>query len=255
MKKYKFSDRQLLFLYFLSLISLGVLFLSLPFSYVNGHAAPWIDRLFTAVSAVCVTGLSTFPTGDLSRMGQIFLLLLIQAGGLGYVTFTTLFLFFPGSRFSLRDSSIIQQYFGENQIMQPRYILLNILGLTFGLELFGALILYPGMLRQNVGSPAFSSVFHGISAFCNAGFSLYPDSLTRFSGNSLVLGGVSLMIVTGGLGFMVLWNLGKKLRHGKSVRLMYHTRLMLVLTPLFILGGVCILSDPGRRRCTGAALG
>ena len=143
MKKYKFSDRQLLFLYFLFLISLGVFFLSLPYSYANGHAVPWIDRLFTAVSAVCVTGLATFPTGDLSRLGQIFLLILIQAGGLGYVTFTTLFLFFPGARFSLRDSSIIQQYFGENQILQPRYILLNILGLTFGLECMGALILYP----------------------------------------------------------------------------------------------------------------
>jgi trk system potassium uptake protein TrkH len=237
MKKYRFSDRQLLFLYFLSLISLGVFFLSLPFSYKNGQPVYWIDRLFTAVSAVCVTGLATFPTGDLSRIGQVFLLILIQAGGLGYVTFTTLFLFFPGARFSLRDSSIIQQYFGENQVLQPRRIMLNILGFTFGLECLGAIILYPGMVRQGVAAPGFSSVFHGISAFCNAGFSLYPDSLTRFSGNSLVLGGVSLMIVTGGLGFMVLWNLGKKLRHGKSVRLMYHTRLMLVLTPLFILGG------------------
>lgn len=237
MKKSVLSDRQLLLFYFTVLILLGVLLLSLPFSYAGRQPAHWIDRLFTAVSAVCVTGLATFPTTDLSRVGQIFLLILIQAGGLGYITFTTLFLFFPGARFSLRDSSIIQQYFGENQILQPRRIMLNILGFTFCLEFLGTVILYGGMLRQGVGHPFFSSFFHAVSAFCNAGFSLYPDSLTRFSANPIVIGGVSLMIVSGGLGFMVLWNLGKKIRYGKKVRLMYYSRLMLVLTPLFILGG------------------
>ena len=237
MKKTTLSDRQLLLLYFLSLILMGVLFLSFPFSYKNHTPVHPVDRLFTAVSAVCVTGLSTFPTGDLSRTGEIFLLILIQAGGLGYVAFTTLFLFFPGARFSFRDSSLIQQYFADSQIMNPKKIIRNILGFTAGIELTGVFILYLGMRRQGVETPLFSSFFHAISAFCNAGFSLYSDSLTRFAGNPIVMTGVSLMIVCGGMGFMVLWNLRKKFHSFRSVPLMYHTRLMLVLTPLLILGG------------------
>lgn len=247
MKKTILSDRQLLLLYFTTLILMGIFFLSLPFSYTRAQPAPWIDRLFTAVSAVCVTGLASFPSNDLSRIGQIFLLLLIQAGGLGYISFTTLFLFFPAARFSFRDSSIIQQYFGENQILQPRRIMLNIIGFTLGLELLGTVILYGGMRRQGVDNALFSSFFHAVSAFCNAGFSLYPDSLSRFSHNYIVIGGVSFMIVCGGLGFMVLWNLGKKIRYGKKVRLMYYSRLMLVLTPLFILAGFAFYLIQERR--------
>ena len=237
MKRHTLSNRQLLYLYFSSIILVGFFFLSLPISYRSGFPVPMIDRVFTAVSAVCVTGLATFPTEDLSRAGQGALLFLIQLGGLGYIAFTTLFLFFPGMRFSFRDSSIIEQYFGDSRVLKPKRIIRNILGMTFFLELTGAVILFGGMKRSGVESPVFSAVFHAVSAFCNAGFSLYPDSLTRFSANPLVIGGVSLMIVTGGLGFMVLWNLGKKLRAPGSVRLMYHSRVMLVLTPLFIVAG------------------
>ncbi len=237
MKRQTLSNRQLLFLYFSSIILVGILLLSLPVSYRSGSPRPLIDRVFTAVSAVCVTGLATFPTEELSRTGQVALLFLIQLGGLGYIAFTTLFLFFPGLRFTFRDSSIIEQYFGDSRVLKPKRIIRNILGTTFFLELAGALILWGGMRRQGVDSPIFSAVFHAVSAFCNAGFSLYPDSLTRFSANPLVMGGASLMIVTGGLGFMVLWNLGGKLRNPGEVRLMYHSRVMLVLTPLFILAG------------------
>jgi trk system potassium uptake protein len=263
MKKTVLSDRQLLLLCFLSLVLFGFILLSLPVSYKNGSPASWIDRIFTAVSAVCVTGLATFPTSDLSRTGQIFLLILIQTGGLGYVTFTTLYLFFPGTRFSFRSSSIIQQYFGENQVLHPRRIMLNILGFTFGIEFLGGLLLYWGMISQGESAPLFSSLFHAVSAFCNAGFSLYPDSLTRFTGNFRVLTGISLLIISGGLGFMVLWNLGKKFRYGKKVRLMYHSRLMLVLTPLFLLAGFFfffleewdgLLAGLPRREALGAAL-
>ncbi len=263
MKRKTLSDRQLLFLYFITLILTGVLFFSLPHTYKDGNPKPVIDRFFTVVSAVCVTGLSTFPTGDLSRAGQVFLLFLIQAGGLGYIAFTTLFLFFPGLRFSFRDSSIIEQYFGNSRVLNPRRIIRNILGMTFSLELAGAVVLFWGMRAQGVAHPGFSALFHAVSAFCNAGFSLYADSLTGFARNPVVITGVSFLIVTGGLGFMVLWNLGRKIRHPGGVSLMYHTRVMLVLTPLFILGGFLFylfqewngaFSLMGLKEAAGAAL-
>ncbi|QEN09743.1 hypothetical protein EXM22_17785 [Oceanispirochaeta crateris] len=230
------SDKQVLFLYFLILIFVGTILLSLPSSYSAGSLRS-LDALFTAVSAVCVTGLSTVTTGDFSLSGKIILLCLIQAGGLGFITFSTLYLFFPGSRFSFRNTAIIQEYYGSEHIQKPKNIIRSILGFTLIFELSGILIIFPGMVRQGVEHPFFSSVFHGISAFCNAGFSLYSDSLTQFQGNPQVLGGVSFMIVTGGLGYMVHWNLFKKVSHPGKVKLRYHSMIMILFTFILIILG------------------
>jgi len=252
------SDKQILFLYFLALILTGFVLLMLP-SSGKYHAIPVLDALFTAVSAVCVTGLSTIPTDQFSRSGQIVILFLIQSGGLGFITFSTVYLFFPGSRFSFSNMAIIQEYYGSEHIQKPDKIVRRILGATFLIELSGILIIYPGMVRQGVDQPLFSSIFHGISAFCNAGFSLYPDSLTRFRNNSYVMSGVSLMIITGGLGFMVLWNLFRKIRSPRKVRLRYHTKVMIICTGILLLFGLLCFYFIERQRLfngmnTGEAL-
>ncbi|MDA3958915.1 TrkH family potassium uptake protein [Oceanispirochaeta sp.] len=235
------SDKQILFLYFLILIISGTGLLLFPSSYSAGTSdsgkLKTLDALFTAVSAVCVTGLSTVSTGQLSFSGQIILLCLIQAGGLGFITFSTLYLFFPGSRFSFSNTAIIQEYYGSEHIQKPKNIVIRIMGFTLILEILGILIIFSGMTRQGVEQPFFSSIFHGISAFCNAGFSLYPDSLTRFRSNSLVMGGVSLMIITGGLGYMVLWNLVRKIGSPGKVKMRYHTKVMILLTFILLLLG------------------
>ncbi len=233
------SDKQILLLYFLSLIFLGTLLLLLPSSFSEGRITP-LDALFTAVSAVCVTGLSTVDTGSFSFSGQIILLCLIQAGGLGFITFSTLYLFFPGSRFSFSNMAIIQEYYGSEHIQKPERIIRRILFSTLILEVIGMVILYPGMIRQGVDRPLFSSVFHGISAFCNAGFSLYSDSLTRFSSNPIVMTGISFLIITGGMGFMVLWNVARVCRTRGRVKLRYHSRVMILFTPVLLTLGFVV---------------
>jgi len=96
------------------------------------------------------------------------------------------------------------------------------------------------MLMQGVERPVFSSVFHGISAFCNAGFSLYPDSLTRFASNPVVMTGISFLIIFGGMGFMVLWNIFRVLKRPKQYKLRYHSKIMLLFTALLLLLGFIV---------------
>jgi trk/ktr system potassium uptake protein len=242
-----FSDKQILLLYFLTLIVLGTGLLLLPSSYLEGRLGV-LDALFTTVSAVCVTGLSTVATQNFSFSGQIILLSLIQAGGLGFITFSTLYLFFPGSRFSFSNTAIIQEYYGSEQIQKPKNIIRRIIGFTLLIELAGMLIIYPGMLRQGVEKPVFSSVFHGISAFCNAGFSLYPDSLTQFSSNPVVMTGLSFLIISGGMGFMVLWNIFRVLKHPKQYKLRYHSKIMLLFTTILLLLGFIVFFLMERNR-------
>ena len=233
------TDKQTLFLYFLILILLGTGLLMLPSSFNNGPLG-FLDALFTAVSAVCVTGLSTVSTGDFSLSGQIILLFLIQTGGLGFITFSTLYLVFPGSRFSFSNMSIIQDYYGSEHIQKPERIVRRILAFTFLFELGGMIVLYSGMRYQGVEHPVYSSIFHGISAFCNAGFSLYDDSLTRFADNPVVLTGISFLIITGGLGFLVHWNIMQCLSPGRKKRLLYHSKIMLLFTPILIALGFLV---------------
>ncbi len=233
------TDKQILFLYFITLIVLGTLLLLLPTSFQEGRISV-LDALFTAVSAVCVTGLATVDTGSFSFSGQIILLFLIQAGGLGFITFSTLYLFFPGSRLSFSNMAIIQEYYGSEHIQKPERIVRRILFSTLILEITGMALLYPGMLRAGVDRPLFSSVFHGISAFCNAGFSLYPDSLTRFRGNSIVMTGISFLIITGGMGFMVLWNIARFVRSRGRIKLRYHSRIMLLFTLILLTLGFVV---------------
>lgn len=207
-----------------------------------------MDALFTAVSAVCVTGLSTVATENFSFSGQIILLCLIQAGGLGFITFSTLYLFFPGSRFSFSDSAIIQDYYGSEHIQKPKRIIRRILLFTVLIEITGMLILYPGMKIQGVERPVFSSVFHGISAFCNAGFSLYPDSLTRFASNPVVMSGIAYLIISGGMGFMVLWNIYLVVKNPRTNKLRYHSKIMLLFTAILLILGFLVFFLIERRR-------
>ena len=253
------TDKQTLFLYFVVLIFLGTGLLMLPSSFDNGDLN-LLDALFTAVSAVCVTGLSTVSTGDFSFSGQIIILFLIQAGGLGFITFSTLYLVFPGSRFSFSNMAIIQEYYGSEHIQKPERIVRRILAFTFMGELIGMGILYIGMRRQGVERALYSSIFHGISAFCNAGFSLYNDSLTRFSGNPVVLMGASFLIISGGLGFMVHWNILQYITSRGRKRLLYHSKIMLVFTPVLIITGFLVYFLMERHRLfasmgTGEAIG
>jgi trk system potassium uptake protein TrkH len=215
---------------------MGTILLKLPLSWNGTEPLRWIDSFFTAVSAVCVTGLAVVDTALFSRAGQIILLLLIQLGGLGIITFSTLFLILPGLRMSLNRSQILLDFNPEKGRRDPRRIIRIILLYTLSIEGAGAVFLSVFFSRANVPEPIFTGIFHAISAFCNAGFSRFSNSLEDFALNLPVNLTIMALIVSGGLGFMVVRDLTRKIlvpRH----QLRYHSKLMLTATLALLLGG------------------
>lgn len=239
MKKSRSSDVYYLLAYFLIVISAGAVLLSLPASWAGGGGYPesisFIDALFISTSAVCVTGLSTVDTAAFSRFGQIVILSLIQIGGLGIISFTSLLLLIPGHRLPFRRLQTIRSFSVGGVEYDPIKILRNIVLFTFLIEAAGASALFFIFKAENATDPLYLAVFHAVSAFCNAGFSPFPASLEAFSRNPLLLGIVAVLIVTGGIGFIVLQDVERRLR-GKRKRLSYHTKLVLATTLVLIVG-------------------
>ena len=241
MKKPAFltSERFVLFGYFIGLILLGTILLSLPVSWSGAGGVTRVlpvDALFTAVSATCVTGLVTVDTSLWSRFGQVVILLLIQAGGLGIVTFGMLYLVLPKARISLKSTRLFGSSFLFTQMPRVRQMIGSILGITFTIEGIGAVLLALGFSRAGTGSPVFTGIFHSVSAFCNAGFSLFSDGLTGFRKDVMVNIVLMLLIILGGIGFMVIRDIRRKI-HDWRRPLLFHTRLMLAAVPFFILTG------------------
>jgi len=240
MNRFIKSDTFYLLAFFLIVIAVGVAFLCLPVSWSGTlqrtGGLPFIDALFTAVSAVCVTGLATVDTVGFSRFGQVVILLLIQTGGLGIFSFTSLLLIVPGRRLPFRRLRTIRSFSIEGVEHDPFKIVRNIIVLTVLIESLGAFALYPIFSEKGVPDSGFAALFHSISAFCNAGFSIFPDSMEGFKAEPLVLIVLSILIVTGGIGFIVLQDLAQWIR-GKKKNLSFHTKLMLALTAVFIVVG------------------
>ena len=256
MNHHRPSDAIYLLSFFIVVICIGTLLLSLPAAWPAGapdHPS-LVDRLFISTSAVCVTGLVTIDTADFSLFGQTVILLLIQVGGLGIISFTSLLLIVPGRRLPFRRLGTIRGFSIDGVEFDPVKIVRNIVVFTFVIEALGAIGIYlalpAGVAQTGAGgvsgssglygsggvSRAFTAVFHAVSAFCNAGFSVFPDSLERFNDNAPLLGLISFLIVTGGIGFIVLQDLSRKLR-GTRKALSYHSKLILVITAVLVLSG------------------
>jgi trk system potassium uptake protein TrkH len=175
----------------------------------------WLNCLFTAVSATCVTGLTVYDTGaDFTRFGQTVILALIQLGGLGIMIFGSLIGILVGRQLSLRQSLVLQDALSHQTLGQLRRVVVFVLVTTSACELAGTAALYT-MWPTTVGPAGtrlFYSVFHAVSAFCNAGFSLQSDSLVPYRGAWQVYGAVMPLIVLGGLGFPVLSDLYQAVR-------------------------------------------
>lgn len=235
MKK-MFKEREILFIFFISIIVLGTVLLLLPFSWKEGTDYTFVDALFTAVSAVCVTGLATIDITHMTIVGQSFLLLLIQVGGLGLITFSSMFLALPRKKLTLVNTKLIQNYFTDEEIVDPRYIIKIVLRFTILLEFIGAIFLYITFKKYNIDNPVFGAIFHSVSAFCNAGFSTIDGGLVVFRDS--LMGNITfmLLIITGGMGFMVLQDLFD-LFTLRDFKLLLHTKIMLVSTFVLVLGG------------------
>ena len=238
-RKRKESRKLYLFAYFIILILAGSLLLKLPIAWNNPQKLKYIDALFTSTSAVCVTGLITVQTSDYSIFGQIVILLLIQFGGLGIISFTTLFVALPARKLSLSDRQNVQEYYIDSLETDPIKIVRQILIMTLALELIGAVVLIKPFSGYSGALPIFNAVFHSISAFCNAGFSLFPESLMSYRGSLTVNITIMGLIVLGGLGFVVIKDILGRIT-GRKKNLMLHTRIVLLMTFFLIIGGALL---------------
>jgi trk system potassium uptake protein len=233
---------------FLVLILLGTALLKLPAATPPARSIGWIDALFTATSATCVTGLAVRDTGtEFTLFGQLVILGLIQAGGLGLLTFSLFILALFRGRVSLAQRSIFEQTLANRAGNRLWPVLRLVILFTFATEGIGALLLFLRWFPEmGAGRAAYYGVFHSVSAFCNAGFGLRPDSLTAWRGDPWVVLTVSALIVLGGLGFFTVYEVveSRKMRTPISV----HSKLALtVSTVLIVLGTVLIwLLEAGR---------
>lgn len=228
---------------FLVLILSGALLLQLPSATVHGIS--FIDALFTSTSAVCVTGLAVLDTGrDFTFTGQAIILLLIQFGGLGFMTFTIgIFSMFGGS-FSLKWRFAFSEIYNEVAIIPPAQILKKIIFYTLIIESTTSVILFTQFIREySIPYSIWLSVFHSVSAFCNAGFSIFSDSLVSFQGNPVIILSISANIILGGLGFIVLTELAN-LKINKKRKLFrqfsLHSKIVLTSTLILIFSGAIL---------------
>ncbi len=190
---------------FIVAIFLGMILLLLPFSTQSRHLS-LVDALFTSTSAICVTGLVVQDTAtNFTPFGQTIIMILFQLGGLGIMTFSTLILLVAGRKISIQEKIIIQRGYHPGSAMNVKSLIKTIFLYTICIESAGTLFLFLHWHKQFPGlRGVFYSLFHAISAFCNAGFSLFSHSFVSFRGDVWINVTIILLIVLGGLGFLVL---------------------------------------------------
>ncbi|PKM68492.1 MAG: Trk family potassium uptake protein [Firmicutes bacterium HGW-Firmicutes-2] len=239
---------QVLVLGFLILIFLGAICLSLPMASVSGTSTGFVDALFTATSAVCVTGLVVVNTAShWTPFGKVIILMLIQIGGLGFMTIASTIFMILGRKISLRDRMMIQESLNQNTLSGMVRLTKNIIIGTLIIEAVGALFLSLKFVPEYGSKGVFYSIFHAISAFCNAGFDIIGNnSLMPYVGSVTINFTVMALIIIGGLGFTVWMDVikvtNKELRIGMKPKrwfrhLRLHTKLVLVITASLIMGG------------------
>jgi trk system potassium uptake protein TrkH len=232
----KISAPQLVTLVFLLLILIGTGLLMLPVVTNDGQGVPFLDALFTATSAICVTGLSTFSISEQYNIGgQAILLILIEIGGIGFMSIPVFFYRIAKKRVNLSTRMILRESLNLDRMSGELHLAWYIIRIAVLIQFLGICLLALSFVpRFGWQKGLWFSIFHGISAFCNAGFDLFGDSLVSFQADPFVLGVISLLIIAGGLGFLV-WSdlLAPKKRHS------LHSRIALTATiTLLILGTI-----------------
>lgn len=234
---FRLSPASSLLLSFALLIAIGALVLALPVSGTGGNPVSPLEALFTATSAVCVTGLTVVDTGTrFSSFGQTAILVLIQSGGLGILTFSIFFALLLGRKVSFSQREIVVGAVATVHRLDVMLVLKRVLATTFAIEGAGALLLWI-QWRERFGGAraAWYATFHAVSAFCNAGFSTFPDSLTAWRGDLGVNAVVVSLVVAGGIGFVVFLDVENRVRYG--VRIGLHTRTVVATSAVLILVG------------------
>ncbi|OEG71114.1 hypothetical protein ATZ36_16285 [Candidatus Endomicrobiellum trichonymphae] len=224
-----YSPTKTLILFFLGLIIAGVLLLSLPAARSSGSFS-FVTSLFTSVSAVCVTGLSVVNIGEYySTFGQIVILILVQLGGIGYM-FVSTFITLLFGKIALKDRRIMQDIFDISSFSGLKKLLSKAIFFALAIEFTGAIILTFIFLRSfSFLKSAYLGIFYSITAFCNAGFGFFCDSLVRFANDPALLYVISVLVLIGGLGFLVIVDIYDTYRE-KHLHLRTHTKVVLSVT-------------------------
>lgn len=231
-ERLKLAPAQIVILSFSGIIFIGTLLLALPISAVEGKTISLVDAFFTATSATCVTGLSTLSLADnFSFIGQIIVLVLIQIGGLGFMTLSSSMTILLGKALAVKNQVMMQDLLDISSFEDLVAMIMDIIKYTLVIELWGGILLTIGFsfTGYEFGEALYFGFFHSISAFCNAGFSLFNNSLEGFATNPLINATVSVLIILGGFGFIVLKELESIMfRKRKIVNLSVHSKIVLV---------------------------
>ena len=250
-KKFSLSTTQVILLSFLATILLGSIVLSLPISSADGKSVPYLDALFTATTSTCVTGLVTLPTASTwSIFGQAVILVLIQIGGLGIITIMSGIMLLLNRKMGIGDRLLIQDAFNLNTMSGLAKFVRNVLLGTLIIEVIGALLYMIVFIPEFGPRGVWISVFNSISAFCNAGIDIIGEnSLCNYATNPLVNIVTSLLIILGGLGYVVWWDVLRviKSRTPKNKRIFRHLSLhskiaITVTIGLVFVGGALIFA-------------
>lgn len=231
---------RILALGFMTIILIGAVFLNLPTASVSGKSIGFIDALFTSASAVCVTGLVVVNTAEhWTVFGQVVILLLIQIGGLGIMTMATIFALVSGKKISLRERLVIKEQLNQESLSGLVKLVKYVVAMTLLIELIGAAVLsYVFVPEFGFKQGIWNSLFHSVSAFCNAGFDITGSSFMNYNDSTIAIVAICLLVVIGGLGFSVIIDL---LRNRSWERLSLHTRLVLLISSILVVIGTLLI--------------
>ena len=245
---FKIYPIQFIALGFGGIILFGSVLLTLPMFTNSGEGTPFIDALFTATSATCVTGLTTLTTSEHWNMGgQLIILGLIEVGGLGFMMMPFIFFAVMKRKVGLVTRIIISESLNLDGLSGVIKLMYYILRFAIGFQLLGAILLAVDFIpAYGIGKGIWYAIFHSISAFCNAGFDLFGDSLVGFQGNAYVLLVISGLIIAGGLGFIVWQDL---MAFRKTKKLSLHSKLALTVSISLLVFGTIVfyVSESGGR--------
>ena len=243
------TSTQIVMFSFLAAILLGSVLLVLPISSADGESVPYIDALFTATTATCVTGLVTLPTvSTWSIFGQVIILILIQIGGLGIITVMSGLMLALNRKMGLRDSQLIGDAFNLNSLSGLGQFVKRVIIGTLIVELIGALLYMTVFIPYFGARGIWISVFNSVSAFCNAGIDIVGhNSLCDYACNPLINGVTGALVILGGIGYIVWWDVLRVLKNIKKQGvaclrgLTLHSKIAICATLILIFGGALLI--------------
>ena len=242
------NPHRLLLLGFIFIIFAGAFLLSLPTASTSGNSQSFIDALFVATSAISTTGLTVVDLGSFySLFGQIVILVLIQIGGLGYMIFVVMIVLQLGVKLSLGGKLILEESMSSPPYEEVYHFSKVVIFITFIFEFLGAVVLsLYWMIDFPIEHAVYLGIFHSVSAFCTAGFSLFSDNLSAYRDSIVINVIIGMLCIVGSVGFFVIYDVynmvsRKKRKDETPKKLLVHTKLVLIMLPILIITGALLI--------------